>query len=426
MEDEEQTISNVIPHIPGIYLGSRGSDFTLFIQNILKQSKIKQEYIDILTTDENMIKYGHAFTSNSVDEKDNYQFYEQLGDVMGNHFIVKYMYKKFPFLQSSEGVKVVARLKINYGSKQSFSSFAEKLGFWDYISTTNTLRKWNRKDLLEDTFESFIGVTEYILDARKIGLGYAVCYQILKVCFDGITISLAYEDLYDAKTRLKELFDMYKETIGNVKYVEEKKEDDAKTVITSTIYQILRDPKNPRNISQIPIGKGEGEEKMIAQQEAAKKGIEYMNKKGYIKSNPRIYSQIQQGLRPEMKQLKPSEIPKNINELFPTREKVKYQRPYESTLISYHARRRMVDEIKQDLEKGADPNIVDIDGLNALDRLLIGEYNPELIKSVMKKFVKAGHTLKINKEIYKKIYKKYLKDPVVGEKFKEFTIEKVE
>merc|ERR1712127_565873 len=128
-------------NIQGIYLGSRGKDFRDLIKQVLKKSKLKRKYVDILTDEESMKLYANAFTSDSVDEENNYQVMEQLGDLTGNKFIVTYMYKRFPQLKCSEGVKVAARLRINYGSKQSFAEISRKLGFWSFISANNDLRQ---------------------------------------------------------------------------------------------------------------------------------------------------------------------------------------------------------------------------------------------------------------------------------------------
>jgi len=108
----------------------------------------------------------------------------------------------------------VARLRINYGSKDSLYKIAENLGFWDYISSSEDERSRNRKSLLEDSLEAFMGATEMILNKKFCnGVGYAVVYDIMKKIFDGMDISLIYEDLFDPKTRLKELFDFYNSNI---------------------------------------------------------------------------------------------------------------------------------------------------------------------------------------------------------------------
>jgi len=164
-----------------------------------------------------MKSYGQAFTASSADPVNNYERFEQIGDVTANKFIVWYAYKRFPQLNCTDGVKVVARLRINYGSKQFFAPLGESLGFWDYISAQEDgkakgmkYRNRQKKDLLEDCIESFIGCTEYLLDqAFRPGVGYGIVYDILSSIFDEIPMSLKYDDLYDPKTRLKQTFDAY-------------------------------------------------------------------------------------------------------------------------------------------------------------------------------------------------------------------------
>ena len=133
----------------GIYLGDRGVAFRNFIRNIFENnglgnvgsSKMGKSYKSFLTTPENMELYGMTFTSDAVDTINNYQFYEQLGDLTVNKFIINYMYERFPQLKCSEGVKVVARLRIIFGSKDSLSEIADTLGFWPFITATIEQRK---------------------------------------------------------------------------------------------------------------------------------------------------------------------------------------------------------------------------------------------------------------------------------------------
>jgi dsRNA-specific ribonuclease len=100
----------------GIYLGSRGKDFKEFIAGLLRRGGLKSKYIKILTDADAMKIYACAFTSELVDEHNNYQVLEQIGDLAGNMFIVNYMYARFPDLENAEYVKIVARLRINYGA----------------------------------------------------------------------------------------------------------------------------------------------------------------------------------------------------------------------------------------------------------------------------------------------------------------------
>ena len=246
---------------PEIYYGTRDQQFKDFIFGLLKRGKVKTKYIDSLLTKENIELYSQAFTAASANSEENYEIFEQLGDLSANKFIVGYMYNRFPFLKTPKGVKVVARLRINYGATQSFAKFAEKLGFWPFISCAEDginhgckYRSKNKKELLEDTFEAFIGCTEFILDNKyRIGVGYGIVYDILSSIFDEISISLAYEDLFDAKTRLKEIFDYFPD-LGTYGFTNTRQEinQDNYTVNNCSLYAI------PQGVSQKPFKKKTG------------------------------------------------------------------------------------------------------------------------------------------------------------------------
>lgn len=300
------------------YTGSRGSDFVDLISGLLSRGKLKPKYISLLTNEESMKAYSTAFTAYSFDPINNYERFEQLGDVTANKFIVWYAYKRFPQLDCTEGVKVVARLRINYGATKIFSSIGEELGFWPFISaeingTDHNKKYRNRhmKQLLEDVFEAFIGCTEWLLDkAFRTGVGYAIVYDILLDIFDNRHMSIAYEDLYDSKTRLKETFDMKKGTIGTWAYTEEKKCSDPESICTheikksmcaecikinalnvSRVYQIPEGVSNEKyNKGWILIGTGIASKKIDAEQIAAEEGIVFLKKKGIYKHPPSIYA----------------------------------------------------------------------------------------------------------------------------------------
>ena len=266
-----------------IFHGDRGNDFKNLIFNLLKKSKLKEKYIDLLLDNESMKIYDHVFTSITADIENNYEVYEQLGDISANKFIVWYMYRRFPQLKCSKGVKIVARLRINYGAKQSFAPIAENLGFWPYISASEDERSRNKKSLLEDTFEAFIGAIEYIVDSRlRQCAGYSIIYEILSNIFNEIKISLNYEDLYDCKTRLKELFDFYTaDVIGIIKY--ETVKDLENKLNTTIVYQI-------HNQKRCNLGEGIASLKADSEQKAAYKAIEYLKSKVYTKPIPDIYA----------------------------------------------------------------------------------------------------------------------------------------
>lgn len=262
-----------------VYNGSRGRDFIACIRSVLNRANIKEKYIQFLLSNEGIAMYNNVFTHSSADSENNYEVFEQLGDLTANKFINWYMYRRFPQLNCPQGVKVVARLRINYGSKQSFWSIAESLGFWPFITATVEERGKNMKPLLEDTMEAFIGATEWFIDSKiRMNVGYGIVYDILASIFDEKNISLQYIDLYDAKTRLKELFDFHK-NLGELKY-EEKKTD---KITISTVSRIVG--KN-----SIIIGQGSASLKADAQQVAAARGIATLASQGIEKPIPEIYA----------------------------------------------------------------------------------------------------------------------------------------
>lgn len=412
--------------IPGIYFGPRDETFKRIILTLLNKGKIKKKYINMLITPINMEKYAAAFTSELVDEENNYQVYEQLGDLVGNQFIVWYIYRRFPQLQCAEGVKVAARLRINYGSKQSFYKFAEELGLWSFITATNDLRYRKKKDLLEDVFEAFIGVTALILDEEiRIGVGNAIVYQILKTIFDGINISLLYKDLYDAKTRLKELFDIHEEILGPLKY--EMKRDEK--IVTSYVFRLEGgkyftshngkiDKKRIVGGTAILIGTGTASLESDAQQKAAEQGVETMKNQGYYKIPPKCYRKF---MNTEVlnEPCITSDYIKfkyngSINNLFKTKEKSKYQCKYESTVLAMYCRKRDIIGVKTVIDMGCDVNIADSDSMYPMDLLLIGKIEESKVCDIMKLLVKPNKKIKVNKVVIDNYYNKYTSEFIMN------------
>ena len=396
----------------GIYLGSRGSDFKDLINNVLKRGNIKSKYRKMLTEDKSMEVYASAFTSELVDPDNNYQVLEQIGDLSGNKFIVNYMYERFPQLDCAEGVKVVARLRINYGAKQSFSEIARKLGFWPFISATNDLRQRKMKPLLEDVFEAFLGATERILDRKKrVGVGYAIVYDMLANIFDEMDISLRYENLYDAKTRLKELFDLHGDKLGPLVYKENKQEP----VTYSSVFRVQGGKYQERpdgtfnknkiiNGCYIKIGQGSAALKADAQQSAASDALKTLNNQGWFKPVPMIYQRFNKGDAVKVEEYDTKKIKniwggQNINDLYATKEKSKYQSKYQSTPLASYCRERSLSGVVACTELGADPNITDSEGMFATDLLFIGKVDEKIVTDILQVMAKKTKKLKIRKPV---------------------------
>ena len=238
-----------------------------------------------------------------------------------------------------------------------------------------------------------------------------------------MNISLLYEDLYDAKTRLKELFDIQLDRLGPLVYEEQKDE----LFTTSFIYRLdgakyqVR-PDGTVNMSKITgqyrkilISKGTATLKADAQQNAAAEALKKLASQGFVKHTPSIYTKFasNQDKSPTSLEdvLKLCGSVDKIDDLLPTRGKTKYQNKYISTALHKYCRQRDYDGIKISLELGANPNILDSDGMSATDLLLIGTIRPKEIKKILKKFLKTEDNLLIRQSVKNTYFTHYLKDP---------------
>lgn len=402
----------------------RGKDFKELIIKILRHGCLKQKYIDILTSEESLKEYAKAFTSDHIDQENNYQVAEQRGDVTVNKIIIVYMYNKFPQLNCAKGVQIVARLRINFGSRNFLAELARGLGMWPFILATNDLRQRKMKDLLEDVFEAFFGMTELIIDnymyktKKVIGVGYSIVYKILSSILDKTDISLRYEDLYDAKTRLKELFDIHEQNLGPLVYYDEKKND----IHYSTIYRVeggkpYQKPDGSLNKNRITggnpikIGSGYAALKADAQQNAAANALDTLKKQGWEKPPPEIFNCFNNDGNTEKIFLDIDSVKKNwgtdMNVLQPTGKKTRYQNKYLSTPVTMYARNRVEDGVKICLEMGGNPNIPDSDGMFTADLLFIGSVDENLVEGILR-LLADKEKLKMHRQIFNMYYTQYV------------------
>ncbi len=253
-----------------------------FIRRVFSKSKIDPKYMSVLTNHKALTIYKAAFTSNTVDPDNNYELYEYMGDVAANAAVVMYFYEAFPQLRCPRSINILNRLKIVHVSRESFSKIADDLEFFQHISydadvaAEKPILKKSRDALLEDVFEAFVGATEIILINAfgLVGVASQIIYNFIKPIFDAKAISFAPEDLYDAKTRLKELFEIRKnvpnplaERYGAPRYT------DAPPPATSVT---LRFTKNQRLTFH-----GNGNTKQQSHKIAAQQAIDYFEKEGY-------------------------------------------------------------------------------------------------------------------------------------------------
>jgi dsRNA-specific ribonuclease len=271
-----------------IYYGPRDNSFKDFLLKIFKYTGVTETYQHKYINDHTLPLFNMAFTSSSADEQYNYEPFEQMGDVTIGKFIVWSSYEKFPQLRGkAEAVEIVARMKINLGSKDNLSQIAEDLGMWIFISASEELRHRAKKKLLEDVFEALIGVIEFIIydysdsNRSQPGLAYQLTYALLSKLFEPYTLQIDYNVLVDSKNRLKGVFDQYKDQLGS-----------------DPIYKTERVMKNDKNIfiskvydkHNVFLGEGAATLKKEAEKKASAMAIGTLERRGFKKVIPNLYA----------------------------------------------------------------------------------------------------------------------------------------
>jgi dsRNA-specific ribonuclease len=263
------------------YYGLRNQSFKNLLWNILKKGKLKEHYINCLLTPEALVEYDKAFTSSTISShvdptsgkievnkiiSNNYETYEKLGDGIFDNFIGWYAFRRFGEVNNLEQVKLLHIIRSKYGSKKEFAPISESLGFWPYISSSVYARNHEKKKLLEDVFEAFLGVTSFILDKNfRNGVGYAICYDILASIFDNIKFSTDFSEMIDYVTKLKQVFDKVKNV--RIEYQDRKIGDQ----IHIMIYQ------RAQNGEYKLIGTGVSTNKKDAKQNAAENAFKNLH-----------------------------------------------------------------------------------------------------------------------------------------------------
>jgi len=261
-----------------IYSGPRDNSFKKLISNLLEIGEVKNIYIEKLLSSDAIAFFGTAFTHPTASPDNNYEILETLGDLTLNKCIGWYLPRRFPKIFCPEGKDILTRLKIGIIQTKGFAELAESLGFWNFVSCDKDTRNSlvSKQKILEDVFESVFGAIEWYIDSQyRIGTGYSVCYKIISKILDKKEISLKYEDLVDAKTRLKEIFDIYASNLGKIEYkkIESENINEYKTVIYQhTIFNKI-----------IEIGKGNSISKIEAEKMAAEQALIYLQSNGYSK-----------------------------------------------------------------------------------------------------------------------------------------------
>lgn len=270
-----------------IHYGKRDQTFFQLIDTILKIT-VNDKLRTKIWSDPTSIQYfSTAFTHSSANAQQNYEFLEILGDNSLNKCVFWYLSRRFPQLNCPGGSDMLARLKINTIKKESLASIAESLGFWDFISVSTEKRNdfKEKPSLLEDVCEAFFAVVEIVVDKHtRIGVGYSVVYNIFSKLLDRKDIHIKYEEIVDANTRIKELFQIYRHANLLGKYEYQKQRDPTgKFAFYTSVVQTLPDGQ------RIVIGNGGGSTVKEAEQNASEHALHTLRIKGIERLMPKEY-----------------------------------------------------------------------------------------------------------------------------------------
>lgn len=211
------------------------SDFKEFIAGLLSRGGVKEENMSLFFTEENLKLVQSAFTHSSFDPVDNYEMLEFFGDPVINGFVPFYIRKRFPKIQS---VKWLTKIKHNLISKKYLAHLARQQGIEKFIRFGADVKTKKGKpfkvgdvvklletksmaeisglmsvvdylSMLEDVVEAFFGWLVIAVEdsGKSHGVAIQISHNILASFFDNEVINIKYEEVFDAISRLKELYE---------------------------------------------------------------------------------------------------------------------------------------------------------------------------------------------------------------------------
>ena len=298
-------------------------DFKRFIKEILLYKCLfeRKTYDKYFDTPASWSIIRQAFIHESLKLQTNYELLEHEGDSVVNNVARAYISLKFPKIVNVSWKSQIGHMLI---SKKALSEIAIQNGFTKHIAFSDELRK--RIEMFDDPTDcrDFLSMNEDVLEAlcgaisricwkissnpaTAFGIGSAACFNLISNFFDQIKISIRYEDIFDAKSRLKRLFDAkgWSTITGcslnnclRVYSLEEPREYDAGMMAyrrslpnnmkpsqmvleTKDRFLVLGyacDPKDPRNKQLLSVSTGN--KKAIVEQIVAEEIIDKLRQKG--------------------------------------------------------------------------------------------------------------------------------------------------
>ena len=190
----------------------------LLFRLLEKRSGMTVESINLYLTDENLKQFNKAFTHESFDPINNYEYLETLGDITLNKCVIWYFHRRFSNLKNMQRAKkIMTNLKTKNVARDKFSELAKRLQFQNYIryKSTEDPKKQFRKsimdhNMLSDVFEAVMGTLEDVIDTtEKIPcIGATPVYNIVASLLDQDEFSIDIATVAEPKTQLMQGFKM--------------------------------------------------------------------------------------------------------------------------------------------------------------------------------------------------------------------------
>ena len=223
---------------PEIRSGSSSRDIDVdkyrrfIIKLMTERCNIKQSEAERYTDESAMTLFVRAMSHDSVNPTqrwDNYEMMEHMGDVTVNKCTSWYLKNRFPDIikKGDEGVQIISKQEALLKSKIYLAKYSEMLGLQEFIRyrplefeysqvgdngerISGTKRVVMDRSMKEDVFEAFFCCLEEVIDTKEgmVGVGYSVCFKLMSGIYDTQYIPTTLYELVDAKTQLKEVFDI--------------------------------------------------------------------------------------------------------------------------------------------------------------------------------------------------------------------------
>jgi ribonuclease-3 len=263
--------------------------FENVIKSLVKLSNSEEKIQKKLLTPSSISLYTTAFTSETFDQSNNYEFLRGVGEITFQQIIVQYIIEKYPLIFTPEKKAIVTDMKKYLVQGDFFIDYFKQLYPSKYIQINTNDQEISDRVFL-DVFQAFLGATERIL-YKTIDIGYNVCYNICKNILDKFPkIQIEYETFVDPKTILKEMVDRKIKNLGYIAYNETKGEVDK-----------LHNVKVTRN--NIVIGEGVSKEKIKAEKQASKNAINFLKSININYELPQHYRNINYKTDPSSKRV---------------------------------------------------------------------------------------------------------------------------